>query len=78
VLIYLRWVGAGRVAPLALPQDAGERLQLAEEAAFYGLPELEECSRRPRISQFELLQVRKKAEEASSLNNYQFLSLLIF
>ena len=58
VLIYLRWVGAGSIPPLALPQDAGERQQLAEEAAFYGLPELEQHCRRPRLSQFELMQVR--------------------
>ncbi len=58
VLIYLRWVSTGSAPPLALPQDAGERQQLAEEAAFYGLPELEKCCRRPRISQFELMQVR--------------------
>lgn len=57
VLAYLRWVSAGSHPPLALPQDAGERLQLAEEAAFYGLPLLEDCVRRPRISQFELLQL---------------------
>lgn len=58
ILIYLRWVSAGSAPPLALPQDAGERQQLAEEAAFYGLPELEKYCCRPRLSQFELMQVR--------------------
>ena len=57
VLVFLRWVVAGSVPPLSLPQDGGERLQLAEEAAFFGLPELEERCRRPRLSQFELLQL---------------------
>ena len=57
VLIYLRWVSAGSTPPLALPQDAGDRQQLAEEAAFYGLPELESYCRRPRLSQFEVMQV---------------------
>jgi len=57
VLVFLRWVAAGSVPPLSLPQDGGERLQLAEEAAFFGLPELEERCRRPRLSQFELLQL---------------------
>eukprot|EP01043_Picozoa_sp_COSAG02_P064427 COSAG02_NODE_9418_length_2222_cov_29.435704_2_plen_399_part_00 len=59
ILIYLRWVSAGSTPPLALPQDAGERQQLAEEAAFYGLPELEKYCHRPRLSQFELMQVRR-------------------
>ena len=57
VLIYLRWVSAGSTPPLALPQDAGDRQQLAEEAAFFGLPELESYCRRPRLSQFEVMQV---------------------
>ena len=54
ILSYLRWVVSGSVPPLALPADAGNRLQLAEEAAFFGLGDLELRCRRPRIEQHQL------------------------